>query len=101
MLVRKLIEEKVIKGKQIIVGPGECLFKAGEKPAFLYYLKNGHVRLTGTLKDELSVQDIFECKLIGLPELMLDAHTTTAEVLAPSELIKIDRNTFQELLHRN
>ena len=98
MLLRKLIEEGLIKGNLKKVAEGTCLFVAGGTCKEIYYLVTGIARLTSACGME---QLVFPGALLGLPDLMHETHSQTLIASENLEVLCIAKEDLQQALQAN
>lgn len=79
------------------------LFREGDPPSGVYYLRNGEALLTMQVKDKTVVTVLAtEGSLLGLPAVMGNSpYSLSSETRGRAEVYKISGDDFIEIVHRN
>jgi CRP/FNR family transcriptional regulator, cyclic AMP receptor protein len=85
-------------------GRNQNIYKEGQSPKFLYFIKNGKVRLVKSSSDgkDLVTDLCGEGDFLGHTALIQNSHyRESAESIDAAELILVPRSEFQQLLKEN
>ncbi|KIO74839.1 cyclic nucleotide-binding protein [Pedobacter lusitanus] len=83
---------------------GEVVYEPGQQPKYVYFIKNGEVRMATVNRDGREfIQGVFKSKQhFGEPALLLDrpylAYTIASK---DTEVIQLDRAAFLEMIDQN
>ena len=83
---------------QLLLPTGNILFERGESATALYALERGLVELTTGGRDRLRYGD---GEVFFYEDLVTDdaRHSRTARAITPVQALRLDRNSFLELIH--
>ena len=104
-LNEKQVLEEFLDGRSLHrFGRNQTIYKEGQSPKYLYFIKNGKVRLFKSSSDgkDLVTDLCGEGDFIGHTELIQNIHyRESAESLDAAELVLVPRSDFQQLLKEN
>ena len=101
---RQVMEELLSGRNMHRYGKSQTIYSEGQSPKFLYYIKNGKVRLLKSSTDgkDLVTDLCGEGDFIGHTALIQNTHyRESAESIDGAELILVPRAEFQQLLRGN
>lgn len=98
MVVRQLVETGRLTGETEQHEKGSCLFRAGEKIEYFFFIISGSVCLTTRTADTSLSVSVSQNFLLGLPDLMNENYSQSAVVNDTTGLIRIRRNELLEVL---
>ena len=83
----------------LLLPTGSILFERGESVSALYAIERGLVELTTGGRDRLRYGD---GEVFFYEDLVVDDahHSRTARAITPVHVLRLDRNSFLELIHR-
>ena len=99
-LVERLIQENLLPASEQEFLTGDLLFSLGDKPDRVYFLVRGKVCLFSP-DPEQRYQIMPPGSLIGLSDIMSDAHRKTALVAEASYLRVLERDQLLQVLEQN
>ena len=84
----------------LLLPTGSILFERGESVSALYAIERGLVELTTGGRDRLRYGD---GEVFFYEDLVVDDahHSRTARAITPVQVLRLDRNSFLELIHRH
>ena len=84
--------------EQVLLPTGSILFERGESATSLYAIERGLVELTTGGRDRLRYGD---GEVFFYEDLVADDahHSRTARAITPVQVLRLDRNSFFELIH--
>ncbi|WP_231856364.1 cyclic nucleotide-binding domain-containing protein [Synechococcus sp. MIT S9508] len=84
----------------LLLPTGSILFERGESVSALYAIERGLVELTTGGRDRLRYGD---GEVFFYEDLVVDDahHSRTARAITPVHVLRLDRNSFLELIHRH
>ena len=84
----------------LLLPTGSVLFERGESVIALYAIERGLVELTTGGRDRLRYGD---GEVFFYEDLVVDDahHSRTARAITPVHVLRLDRNSFLELIHRH
>ena len=84
----------------LLLPTGSILFERGESVSALYAIERGLVELTTGGRDRLRYGD---GEVFFYEDLVVDDehHSRTARAITPVQVLRLDRNSFVELIHRH
>ena len=84
--------------EQVLLPTGSILFERGESATALYAIERGLVELTTGGRDRLRYGD---GEVFFYEDLVADDahHSRTARAITPVQVLRLDRNSFLELIH--
>ena len=101
----KKVLEEFLDGRSLHrFGRNQCIYKEGQAPKYLYFIKNGKVRLVKSSSDgkDLVTDLCGEGDFLGHTALIQNTHyRESAESIDAAELILVPRSDFQQLLKEN
>ena len=81
---------------------GEVLFNSGDPADHFYVLIKGRIRLSLGKAGPVVYMAKYPGEVIGWSSLVgREVYSAAARCSAPAKLLKIDRNSFLEILHKN
>ena len=82
---------------------GEILFRQGDTPGYAFFVKTGVIALTMRVSgDALWTVRATKGSLVGLPAIVGgEPYSMTAEVMGDSEICKISRHDFHQMMQQN
>lgn len=89
-----MLQQHAISYRQVAYSAGSYLYQAGERLQKLYYLTTGCVCLLGERQDSC-LRYVRQPRMLSMPDLLRQHHTTSALVLENATLVEIDQ---QQLL---
>jgi CRP-like cAMP-binding protein/BarA-like signal transduction histidine kinase len=101
----KKVLEEFLEGRSLHrFGRNQNIYKEGQSPKFLYFIKNGKVRLVKSSSDgkDLVTDLCGEGDFLGHTALIQNTHyRESAESIDAAELVLVPRSEFQQLLKEN
>jgi CRP-like cAMP-binding protein len=101
----KKVLEEFLDGRSLHrFGRNQNIYKEGQSPKFLYFIKNGKVRLVKSSSDgkDLVTDLCGEGDFLGHTALIQNTHyRESAESIDAAELVLVPRSEFQQLLKEN
>ena len=84
--------------EQLLLSTGCILFQRGDSASALYAIERGLVELTSGGRDRLRYGD---GEVFFYEDLVADEahHSRTARAITPVQALRLDRNSFLELIH--